>query len=123
MFKSIYKLVSILVAVVRGLKTVLLVLALSIIVFGTASLHAIGLSSTATAAVPRTLLVLMFLFVFSAIIMILYILLGKCALYYKIRSGLDTRWIFRLCHSSLQSTLLLFFFVVNALFVVDYFQI
>jgi len=70
-----------LVAIVSGLKTLLLVLTLSIIVFGTAILHAIGLPSTATVAVPRTLYFLMFLFVFFAVIMILYILLGKWVLF------------------------------------------
>lgn len=83
MFKSIFKFVSILVAVVSGLKTVMLVLSLSIIVFGTAILHAFTLSATATVAVPRTVYFLMLLFVFFAMIVILYVLLRKCALCYK----------------------------------------
>ncbi|CAO3574070.1 unnamed protein product [Mortierella alpina] len=82
-FRNVYKLVSMLVAIVSGLKTLLLVLTLSIVVFGTAILHAIGLPSTATVAVPRTLYFLMFLFVFFAVIMILYILLDLMNTNYK----------------------------------------
>ncbi|KAF9946352.1 hypothetical protein BGZ70_003263, partial [Mortierella alpina] len=82
-FKSVYKFVSMLVAIVSGLKTLLLVLALSIIVFGTAILHTIGLSSTAPVAVPRTLYFLTFMFVFFVVIVILYILLDLMNSTYK----------------------------------------
>ncbi|KAF9980699.1 hypothetical protein BGZ75_008063 [Mortierella antarctica] len=99
-FKSVYKFVSMLVAVVSGLKTVLLVLALSIIVFGTAILHAIGLSSTATVAVPRTLYFLILLFVYFAVIMILYILLDLMNAKYQMA---EVEWLLnwndhRLCY-------------------------